>query len=86
MELALGSMAGAYALMPAYMGLLQTTNPGSICELHSEQNMNGRMVFKYGFIALAASIRGYRYMRKVIVIDGTSLKGRYGGCLMSASA
>lgn len=33
MESVLGSMAGSYALMPAYMGLLQTTNPGSICAL-----------------------------------------------------
>lgn len=86
MELALGSMAGSYALMPAYLGLLQTTNPGSICALHKVENSEGRMVFKYAFIAFAASIKGYRFMRKVIIIDGTSLKGRYGGCLLTASA
>lgn len=38
------------------------------------------------FIAFGASIKGYRYMRKVIIIDETILKGRYGGCLMSACA
>lgn len=85
-ELALGSMAGSYALKPAYMGLLQTTNPDSICYLHKEENIEGKMVFKYAFIAFAASIKGYRYMRKVIVIDRTSLKGKYGGCLLSVSA
>ena len=84
MELALGSMAGSYALMPAYLGLLQTTNPGSICCLHKEENSDGSMMFKYAFIAFGASIKGYRYMRKVVVIDGTRLKGRYGGCLLSA--
>ena len=84
MELALGSMAGSYALMPAYLGLLQTTNPGSICCLHKEENSDGSMMSKYAFIAFGASIKGYRYMRKVVVIDGTRLKGRYGGCLLSA--
>ncbi|RID79520.1 hypothetical protein BRARA_A02253, partial [Brassica rapa] len=84
MESVLGSMAGSYALMPVYMGLLQTTNPGSICALKTTENSDGGTLFKYAFIAFGASIKRYRYMRKVIIIDGTSLKGRYGGCLMSA--
>ena len=42
------------------------------------------MQFKYAFIAFGASIKGYRYMQKVIVIGGTSLKGRYGVFLLSA--
>lgn len=37
MELALGSMAGSYALMPAYMGLLERTNPDSIYCLEKEK-------------------------------------------------
>lgn len=86
MESVLGSMAGSYALMPAYMGLLQMTNPGSICVLEKTETTEGCMLFKYAFIAFAASVRGYMYMRKVIILDGTSLKGKYGGCLMSASA
>ena len=79
-------MAGSYALMPAYMGLLETTNPGSICVLEKTEKGDGCMMFKYAFIAFGASIKGYRYMRKVIVVDGTSLKGKYGGCLLSACA
>lgn len=85
MESVLGSMAGSYALMPAYMGLLQTTNPGSICVLEKTETGEGCMMFQYAFIAFGASIKGYRYMRKLIIIDGTSLKGKCGGWLMSAS-
>lgn len=86
MESVLGSMAGSYALMPAYMGLLLTTNPGSLCVIEKTESDDGGVLFKYAFIAFGASIKGYRYMRKVIIIDGTSLKGKYGGCLMSACA
>ena len=42
--------------------------------------------FKYLFLSFGASAKGYRYMRKVIVVDGTHLKGKYNGCLLSASA
>lgn len=86
MEGSLGSMAGSYALLPAYMGLLQTTNPGTICILENTELDVGGIMFKYAFIAYGASVAGYQYMRKVIIIDGTSLKGRYGGCLLSACA
>lgn len=30
MEQSLGSMAGSYALIPPYLGLLQQANPGTI--------------------------------------------------------
>ena len=36
--------------------------------------------------AFAASVKGYAYMRKVVVVDGTHLKGKYMGCLLTASA
>ena len=38
------------------------------------------------FVAYGASISGYQSMRKVVVVDGTSLKGKFGGCLLTASA
>lgn len=31
-------------------------------------------------------MKGYEYMRKVVVIDGTHLRGKYAGCLLTASA
>ncbi|RID68188.1 hypothetical protein BRARA_C00363 [Brassica rapa] len=42
--------------------------------------------FKYCFVAYGASVAGYAFMRKVVVVDGTSMKGKYGGCLLSAAA
>ncbi|CAE5959871.1 unnamed protein product [Arabidopsis arenosa] len=37
MEKSMGSMAGSYALLPAYIALLQQTNPGSLCfSAHSD--------------------------------------------------
>lgn len=38
------------------------------------------------FVAFGASINGYQFMRKVVVADGTHLKGKYAGCLLAASA
>lgn len=38
------------------------------------------------FVAFGASIEGYSFMRKVIVVDRTHLKDKYAGCLLTASA
>lgn len=38
------------------------------------------------FLSFAASIKGYSYMRKVVVIDRTHLRRHYGGCFVAASA
>ena len=42
--------------------------------------------FKYLFIAFGASIKGFPFMRKVFVVDGTFLQGKYIGTLLIASA
>ncbi|CAA7034367.1 unnamed protein product [Microthlaspi erraticum] len=79
-----GSMAGSYALVPVYLALLQNANPGTICYLETVTDPKGGTRFKYCFIAYGAFVAGFQHMRKVIVIDGTSMKGRYGGVLLSA--
>ena len=84
MEKSLGFMVGSYVLIPAYARLLQQANLGSLCFTESDDEPNGPRRFKYQFIAFAASIKGYAYMRKVIVVDGTSMNGRDGGCFISA--
>lgn len=75
----------AYAKLPDYLNKLVTSNPGSLVELLTEPHENGGHRFKYLFVALDASIKGYEYMRKVVVVDGTHLKGKYGGCLITTS-
>ncbi|KAG7583521.1 MULE transposase domain [Arabidopsis suecica] len=42
--------------------------------------------FNYVFIAFGASINGFPFMRKVVVVDGTFLHGSYKGTLLTALA
>lgn len=86
MDNAMGSTMGSYALIQPYFKLLMETNPNSIVSMETEADSQGVERFKYLFFALHASIQGYAYLRKVVVIDGTHLKTRYGGCLIAASA
>ncbi|KAG7564152.1 Zinc finger PMZ-type [Arabidopsis suecica] len=86
MDNAMGSAMGSYALIQPYFKLLLETNPNSPVAMETEKDNFGVERFKYLFFALHACVQGYAYMRKVIVIDGTHLRGRYGGCLIAASA
>ena len=47
--------------------------------------VDGESGFKYLFLAFGVAIRGFRYMRKVVGIDGTFLKGQYRGILLVAT-
>ncbi|KAL0730769.1 hypothetical protein Bca4012_026863 [Brassica carinata] len=85
-EFAMGTMVGSYSLIPPYLALLQSSNEGTTCFLESTDVEDGGTRFKYCFVAYGASISGYAAMRKLVVVDGTSLKGKFGGCLLSASA
>jgi len=86
MDNALGSVMGSYALIQPYFKRLLETNPNSLVVMETEKDNSGVERFKYLFFALHACVQGYAYMRKVIVIDGTHLRGQYGGCLVAASA
>ncbi|KAG7584960.1 Zinc finger PMZ-type [Arabidopsis thaliana x Arabidopsis arenosa] len=80
-----GSEIGSYKYLNTYLHLLRTSNPGTITDVLTSVDKNGEKLFKYMFFALGASIAGIKYLRKVVVIDGTQLKGRYKGCLVAAS-
>jgi len=86
MDNAMGSAMGSYALIKPYFKLLLETNPNSLVALDTEKDNQGVERFRYLFFALAATVQGYSYMRKVIVIDGNHQGGRYGGCLIAVSA
>lgn len=81
-----GNAENAYVTLPSYLEALALENPGSIVGLETAPGPNGAHRFKYLFLAFGASILGYPYMRKVVIIDGTHLKGKYAGCLLTASA
>lgn len=81
-----GTSQSSYSQLPDYLHRLRAANPGTITELLTETVEGGGTRFKYMFVAFGASIAGYASMRKVIVVDGTHLKGKYAGCLPTASA
>ncbi|XP_062080330.1 uncharacterized protein LOC133785087 [Humulus lupulus] len=66
-ELIRGSAANSYPKLPSYLYMVQNSNPGTYTRLIVDEEQK----FKYLFLSLGVSIRGFRYMRKVISIDGT---------------
>ncbi|KAH0657020.1 hypothetical protein KY285_031902 [Solanum tuberosum] len=77
-----GTHEHGYGVIDAYSHMLRTSNPGSKTALKIDEN--GR--FKYFFVAYGAWILGFAQMRKVIAVDGTFLRSKYGGVLLSAVA
>lgn len=67
------------------MYLLQQGNPGTIYKLDHTLDTGGHKKFKYLFFSLGASISGIKHMRKVILVDGTTIKAKFKGVLLTAS-
>ncbi|KAM3202773.1 hypothetical protein P3L10_030398 [Capsicum annuum] len=63
--------------------MVELLNPWSSYSIMVKR-MDGSFV--YYFLAFGACIRGYAHMRKVIVVNGIHLYGKYGGVLLSAVA
>ena len=61
--------------------MLKQSYPGTITHLITDNEDK----FKYMYIAFANSIKGWKYLRPIIVLDGTFLKNTYGGTLFAAS-
>ena len=81
-ELVRGSAEDGYERLSSYLEQIELSNPGSITsiELDSESR------FKYLFLSFGASIAGFQFQRRVIVVDGTHLSGKYGGVMLVAAA
>ncbi|XP_013589436.1 PREDICTED: uncharacterized protein LOC106297819 [Brassica oleracea var. oleracea] len=77
-----GSAEDGYERLPSYLEQIKAANPGSITAIELD-SLNR---FKYLFLAFGASIRGFKYQRRVIVVDGTHLSGKYGGTMLVAAA
>ncbi|KAG7558554.1 MULE transposase domain [Arabidopsis thaliana x Arabidopsis arenosa] len=86
MDMAKGSPMGSYGILPTYLHMLTRANTGTVTDLQTEEDGNGDSRFKYCFVALGASVRGWSFMRDVVIIDGAHLRGKYAGCLLTASA
>ncbi|XP_050225506.1 uncharacterized protein LOC126674981 [Mercurialis annua] len=81
LELIRGKPRDSYSVLPNFLNMLVKTNPGSVVDLQTAEGNK----FKYVFMALDASIKGWNFCRPVIVVDGTFLKSNYGGTLLTAS-
>ncbi|XP_049382689.1 uncharacterized protein LOC125847024 [Solanum stenotomum] len=77
-----GTPEHGYAVLDGYRHMLMTINEGSKTSLKLDDK--GR--FKYFFASYGAWIRGFVHMRKVLAVDGTFLRGRYDGVLLSVVA
>ncbi|KAL5565272.1 hypothetical protein UlMin_028436 [Ulmus minor] len=77
-----GSPEQSFHILPSYFHMLEKLNPGTVTRIE----VDGESRFKYLFLAFGVAIRGFRYMRKVVGIDGTFLKGQYRGVLLVATA
>ena len=62
--------------------MLEKLNPRTVTHI----KVDGESIFKYLFLAFGVAIRGFHYMRKVVGIDDTFLKGQYRGVLLVATA
>ncbi|XP_018435571.1 uncharacterized protein LOC130505574 [Raphanus sativus] len=81
-DLVMGSLESGYEQLPTYLHMIRISNPGTLTRL--EVDTNNR--FKYLFLAFGASISGFPFMRKVVVVDGTFLQGKYKGTLLIATS
>ncbi|XP_010445188.1 PREDICTED: uncharacterized protein LOC104727815 [Camelina sativa] len=77
-----GSAESGYEKLPYCLWKIEQSKPGSVIDLVVDDEHR----FKYLFISFDASIRCFNYVRRVIVVDGTHLTGKYEGVLLVACA
>ena len=65
-------------MFSSYCYILKKVNPGTVTRIEVDRENR----FKYLLLAFGAAIKDFQYMKKVIGIDGTFLKGPYKGVLL----
>ncbi|XP_047249905.1 uncharacterized protein LOC124885699 [Capsicum annuum] len=76
-----GDPTESYQKIPGYLYMLKKHYRGSVVNWKkTEENR-----FLYAFVALDASIRGWKYCRSIVVVDGAALKSLYGGTMLTVS-
>ena len=77
-----GSAELSFEQLSAYCYQLELANPGTVTNIET----NDSNQFLYMFIAYGVSIFGFhKVIRPVIAIDGTYLKGKFGGIMFIAA-
>ncbi|KAF5195334.1 Zinc finger protein, partial [Thalictrum thalictroides] len=86
-ELAIKEIHGgdtlSYHQLVWFADSLLKTNPGSHVALESDPITHK---FERIFISFEACISGFKYCRPMVALDGTFLKGKFKGWLLSATA
>ncbi|XP_024016554.1 protein FAR1-RELATED SEQUENCE 6-like [Eutrema salsugineum] len=80
-ELVSGTSESGYEDLPSYLYMIRRANPGTLIKLEVDEEDR----FKFMFLSFGASIQGFPFMRKVVVVDGTFLHGKYKGTLLLAT-
>ena len=75
----------SYKMLPQYLHVLKLANPGTITDIKTEFDKEGKSRFLYAFMSLKACIDGWQHLRKVLVVDGTHMFGKYKEVLLSGS-
>lgn len=76
-----GDHSQSYSTLAAYLDELQRSNPGSAVDLDIDP-IKGN--FKRCFFSFGACITGFKFCRPVVMIDGTFMRGKHRGILLSA--
>ncbi|KAH6770491.1 hypothetical protein C2S52_015294 [Perilla frutescens var. hirtella] len=80
-EVIYGGHKDLFNMLPSYLYLLRESNPGTVTDLELGPNEE----FQYLFVTLGACIASYAmFLRPVIVVDGTHIKGNSKGILFVA--
>ncbi|CAA7044423.1 unnamed protein product [Microthlaspi erraticum] len=80
-----GTDDDSYIGLPEYLYMLKLANPGTVADLETEKDEEGVDRFLYLFLSFGASIKGFRRLRHVIVLDGNHLNSKFMGTLLTAS-
>lgn len=80
-----GCAADSYKLLMVYLHLLKKANPGTVYDVVSTKAGTARCKFKYLFFAIGACIHAAKFMRRVLIIDATTIKAKFRGTLLTAS-
>ncbi|XP_013617663.1 PREDICTED: uncharacterized protein LOC106324199 [Brassica oleracea var. oleracea] len=77
-----GTPECGFESLPSYLYMIRRADPSTVTRLQIDEL--GR--FMYVFLAFGASVNGFPFMRKVVVVDGTFLNGKYKGTLLTSLA
>nr|XP_027079467.1 uncharacterized protein LOC113702445 [Coffea arabica] len=80
-----GDWLTSISQLPTYIQELRRSNPGTVVVWdHHPLSTPSNIIFDYIFWAFAPAIQAFRYLKPVICVDGTFLKGPYRGKLLVA--